>query len=73
MSVCKKCRDEKFILTGCCNGRECGCMGMPVGIENCDRCNRENKGELPKSITEEKHFKYLDDYTKDLTKHAEKN
>lgn len=44
-SICKKCDGDHYIIYGCCSGRDCGCMGQPVGMTNCQECNP--KGELP--------------------------
>lgn len=39
MPQCIDCQDEHYILHGCCDGRECGCMAKPVLITNCVKCN----------------------------------
>ncbi len=36
---CAECNGENYILNGCCNGRECGCLGQPVSFTNCKTCN----------------------------------
>ena len=47
IGVCKGCRDDKYILQGCCSGRDCGCMGQPVSMTNCKICNPDGSAELP--------------------------
>jgi hypothetical protein len=44
---CSKCDGEHYILHGCCSGasNQCGCMGQPVLITNCELCNPA--GDLP--------------------------
>lgn len=37
--TCKECHGDNYILIGCCSGRECGCMGQPVQLTNCNKCN----------------------------------
>lgn len=36
---CAKCGDERYILQGCCSGRDCSCYGQPVSMTNCSECN----------------------------------
>ena len=45
MPQCIECQDEHYILHGCCDGRECGCMAKPVLMTNCIKCNPS--GSLP--------------------------
>lgn len=47
MIKCETCKDDKFILIGCCSGHMCVCLGMPVDIEPCKECN--GSGELDAS------------------------
>ncbi len=42
MPFCIDCQDEHYVLIGCCDGRECGCMGQPVQMTNCKKCNPNN-------------------------------
>jgi len=39
--ICSYCDDEHYILQGCCDGRECGCMGQPVSMTVCKECNED--------------------------------
>ncbi len=44
---CSECGGTGIVPQGCCDGRECGCMGMPVDFDViCAKC----KKEAPKSI-----------------------
>lgn len=43
---CSKCHDEHYILGGCCGGQECGCMGQPVSMSNCDQCNLDESKSM---------------------------
>ena len=52
MSNCKKCNDEHYILSGCCSGTMCGCMGKPVLMTNCIKCN-PNGDKKPNGSAEE--------------------
>ena len=57
---CKKCHDEHFILDGCCGGRECGCMGQPVSMSNCDQCNLDERKPMGDYVTQyAEHVEYL--------------
>lgn len=38
-TACAECNGDRYILIECCDGRECGCMGQPVSMENCTACN----------------------------------
>lgn len=40
-STCSYCDDEHYLLQGCCDGRECGCMGQPVSMTVCKECNAD--------------------------------
>jgi hypothetical protein len=44
--ACKKCRDDHYLMVGCCSGRECGCMGQPVDADPCPDCNQD-ESKLP--------------------------
>ncbi len=44
--VCSYCGDEHYLLQGCCDGRECGCMGQPTAVSVCKRCNPDGKKEM---------------------------
>ncbi len=35
---CTKCGGKGIVPTGCCNGNECGCLGLAVDVTNCDNC-----------------------------------
>ena len=39
---CPNCKDDHYTFYGCCNGRECGCMGLPVEYSPCEKCNKDN-------------------------------
>lgn len=52
MPSCKFCNDDHYILHGCCGGNMCGCMGMPVLMENCTHCN-PNGDKEPNGSAEE--------------------
>ncbi len=43
---CRSCDDDHYILHGCCDGRECGCMGQPVSMSVCMDCNHDGKKEV---------------------------
>jgi len=47
------------MLLGCCNGRECGCMGGPVAIMKCPDCNPDGKKEPLGAALE--YSKYLEE------------
>ncbi len=49
---CNECGDEHYILIGCCNGYQCGCMGQPVNITNCKKCNPEGDKPIKGSLSE---------------------
>lgn len=36
----------------CCNGRECGCMGLPIDPPYCDKCYAEAMEEANKKYAE---------------------
>jgi hypothetical protein len=41
------CTEEIDEPMGCCDGRECGCMGMPVEPPYCGKCWEEMMNEAP--------------------------
>ena len=43
---CRDCNNERYILHGCCDGRECGCMGQPFAVSVCKYCNADGKKEM---------------------------
>ena len=43
MPSCIDCQDEHYILQDCCDGRECGCLAMPVSMSVCKECNSDGK------------------------------
>jgi len=55
---CKECRNERYIVLGCCSGRECGCMGQAVAIANCKECNPLAATPISKGL--EKEYGYLE-------------
>ena len=60
MPSCLECQDERYVLNGCCSGRECGCMGAPVSLSNCIKCNPKgdkDPGDTVKSWME--HVEYI--------------
>ena len=57
---CEVCKDDRFIMQGCCSGAECGCGGMPVSITNCMECNPQGDLLASKSMSEHKFFKHLE-------------
>lgn len=40
-SICKTCGGTGFKPVMCCNGYECGCHGLPVDFQECDKCKSE--------------------------------
>lgn len=63
MSKCKTCGDEHYLLLGCCDGRECGCMGQPVQMTNCPDCNingTKNVGDYTKYYSDK--VEYVGNY-----------
>lgn len=49
---CINCGDDRYTLHGCCGGRECGCMGMPVSSVNCKYCNPDGSAEPGEGVKE---------------------
>ena len=47
MPRCDACGGDRYILHGCCSGRDCGCMGQPVLMTNCTECNPAGDAEVP--------------------------
>lgn len=60
-SECKDCQGDNFILLGCCNGRDCGCMGGPVQVTNCKKCNPNGLAEMSKDIARYDMLEYVGD------------
>ena len=48
--ICQECNGDLFIPVGCCNGFECGCLGMPVDAKPCHVCNSDGKKSMPEHI-----------------------
>ena len=42
---CKTCRDDFYIFHHCCSGHQCGCMGYPVQVSYCCKCNADGAKE----------------------------
>ena len=67
-SNCEHCENDRYIVTGCCSGYQCGCMGQPTNITNCVECNPEGDMEPSKEIADAPYFKYLEfDHNKPIT------
>ena len=64
MIMCDKCNGDKWLYVGCCSGFECGCMGLPIGIKPCDKCNENGEQEPSKSMQEDECFKHMEDLSK---------
>lgn len=58
--ICKDCGGTGWKAVMCCNGQECGCMGMPVDFKQC-ACNI-------KSLTDEQIMGYLTKGNIEMTK-----
>ena len=51
--ACNKCGGTGYLMVGCCSGFECGCMGLPVGLGDCE-CNNKASDEQIKEWAEVK-------------------
>ena len=58
---CKECSGENYVLIGCCNGRECGCMGQPVAVTNCKQCNPSGLEPMGDYVSEYDMIEYVGD------------
>ena len=43
--LCDLCFGYNYELIGCCDGRSCGCQGLPVDAKPCHKCNPDGKKE----------------------------
>jgi hypothetical protein len=60
MFDCKECKNERYIVMGCCSGRECGCMGQPTSMANCKECNPLATIPMEEKLQEEcKYLEYI--------------
>lgn len=60
MKDCKECQNERYIIMGCCSGRECGCMGQPTSIANCKECNPLAQIPISEALAKEyQHLEYV--------------
>lgn len=62
-SSCKECKGDNYVLLGCCNGQECGCMGQPVALTNCTQCNPKGEMEMGEYIKQYEMLEYVPSYT----------
>lgn len=53
---CKKCMGDNYVALMCCNGRECGCMGLPTDFEPCEKCNKDESKSACKDLTRQYPF-----------------
>ena len=60
MNDCNKCGDQKYIVSGCCNGFECGCMGKPVELTNCSTCNPNDDKPMGDTLASNEYVKHLE-------------
>jgi len=44
-AYCTTCNGYNYELLGCCSGRECGCMGQPIDVKPCSKCNPDGSKE----------------------------
>lgn len=56
---CQKCGDDRYIPYGCCSGRECGCMGMAIGVDNCPECNPDGTAEPSEGLKESMPWEFM--------------
>jgi len=56
---CKDCWGDNYILQGCCSGQECGCMGQPVSMTNCEKCNPDGTAEMGEYVKQYDMVEYV--------------